>query len=280
MPDVSEITLRPLETHDDFEACIRLQRDTWGPDFADVVPATILMVSQRVGGVAAGAFDVNRRLLGFVFGISGVRDGRRAHWSNMLAVRPEARQAGLGRRLKLYQRDRLLELGVEMAYWSFDPLVAKNASFNVNGLGAVPVEYVVNMYGDTDSPLHRGLETDRLVVEWRLTDPKVEAILSEGRPALPPQAEDAPIVVPDGPTGSTPGVRSPELVDNAWVRIAVPPDIATMKATCPDDAQRWQRVTRRAFEHYFSCGYRVAGFTLASDAERAWYVLSSDGEKG
>ncbi len=279
MPDVSEITLRPLETHDDFEACIRLQRDTWGPDFVDVVPATILMVSQRVGGVAAGAFDVNRRLLGFVFGVSGIRDGRPAHWSNMLAVRPEARQAGLGRRLKLYQRDRLLELGVEIAYWSFDPLVAKNASFNVNGLGAVPVEYVVNMYGDTDSPLHRGLDTDRLVVEWRLTDPRVEAIPAEERPALPSQSEDAPIVTPDAPTESGSFVRSPELVDDAWVRIAIPPDIATLKATYPDDARRWQLATRRAFEHYFSGGYRVAGFTLASDAEHASYVLSS-GEEG
>ena len=184
------------------------------------------------------------------------------------------------RRLKLYQRDRLLELWVEIAYWSFDPLVAKNASFNVNGLGAAPVEYVVNMYGDTDSPLHRGLDTDRLVVEWRLTDPKVEAIISEGRPALRSQADDAPIVTPDGPTGSASGVRSPELVDNTWVRIAVPPDIATTKATCPDAAQRWQRIVRRAFEHYFAGGYRVAGFTLASDAEHAWYVLSSDRGEG
>ncbi len=278
MPDLSTITLLPLETRDEFEACVRLQRDTWGPGFVDVVPATILMVSQRVGGVAAGAFDTNRRLLGFVFGMSGVRDGRLAHWSDMLAVRPEARRAGVGRQLKLHQRERLLELGVEVAYWSFDPLVARNAHLNVNGLGAMPVEYVVNMYGNTGSTLHRGLDTDRLVVEWRLSDPKVEATLSDGPPALPLQAADAPTVTPDIETGRVSSGRSPDLPDRTWVRIAVPLDITAIKNTSPDDARRWQRATRRAFGHYLSGGYRVAGFIFASDSERAWYVLSNCGE--
>ena len=277
MPDLSTITLRPLETRDEFEACVRLQRDTWGPDFVDVVPATILMVSQRVGGVATGAFDANRQLLGFVFGISGIRDGRLAHWSDMLAVRPEAQRAGVGRRLKLHQRERLLELGVEVACWSFDPLVARNANLNVNGLGAMPVEYVVNMYGNTGSTLHRGLDTDRLVVEWRLSDPQVEATLSAGPPALPSQAEDAPTITPDIETGRVSSGRSPNLPDGAWVRIAVPLDITAIKSTSPDDARRWQRATRRAFGHYLSGGYRVAGFILASDSERAWYVLSNCG---
>ena len=277
MPDLSTITLRPLETRDEFEACVRLQRDTWGPDFVDVVPATILMVSQRVGGVATGAFDTNRQLLGFVFGISGIRDGRLAHWSYMLAVRPEARRAGVGRQLKLHQRERLLELGVDVAYWSFDPLVARNANLNVNGLGAMPVEYVVNMYGNTGSTLHRGLDTDRLVVEWRLSDPKVEATLSDGPPALPSQAEDAPTVTPDIETGRVSSGRSPDFPDGAWVRISVPLDITAIKNTSSDDARRWQRATRRAFGHYLSGGYRVAGFILASDSERAWYVLSNCG---
>ena len=278
MPDLSTITLRPLETRDEFEACVRLQRDTWGPDFVDVVPATILMVSQRVGGVATGAFDTNRQLLGFVFGISGIRDGRLAHWSYMLAVRPEARRAGVGRQLKLHQRERLLELGVDVAYWSFDPLVARNANLNVNGLGAMPVEYVVNMYGNTGSTLHRGLDTDRLVVEWRLSDPKVEATLSDGPPALPSQAEDAPTVTPDIETGRVSSGRSPDFPDGAWVRISVPLDITAIKNTSSDDARRWQRATRRAFGHYLSGGYRVVGFILASDSEHAWYLLSNCGE--
>ena len=83
--------IRPFASRAECDACVRLQRETWGEDFVDVVPATILMVSQRVGGVSAGAFDADGRLLGFVFGISGIRAGELVHWSDMLAVRPEAR---------------------------------------------------------------------------------------------------------------------------------------------------------------------------------------------
>ena len=120
-----QVTIRPLETRAEHEACVALQRDIWGQDFADVVPATILMVSQQVGGVASGAFDARGRLIGFVFGISGVRNRVTAHWSDMLAVRPEARGRGLGRRLKLHQRELLLAVGIERVYWTFDPLVAR-----------------------------------------------------------------------------------------------------------------------------------------------------------
>lgn len=244
-----DATIRPLASRADYDACVRLQREVWGERFVDVVPATILMVSQRVGGVSAGAFDADGRLLGFVFGISGVRGGEPAHWSDMLAVRPGFRGAGLGKRLKRFQRDRLLELGIRRMLWTYDPLVSRNANLNLNSLGAVPVEYVVNMYGDTRSALHAGLDTDRFVVEWLLAD--------------------------DAPAGSGPAPERPEtapVVDLAWsaaerplpadpcVRVAAPADVDALKAADAAGARAWRRIQRRAFTWYLRKGYRVSGF--------------------
>ena len=142
------IELRSLNSDADYEAAIDLQRQTWGTRFEDTVPSTILMISQKMSGVLVGAFDEDGRMLGFLYGLSGFRYGRRAHWSHMLAVAREARGRGLGRELKVFQRELLLPLGVETVYWTYDPLVARNANLNLNRLGALPVEYVVHMYGE------------------------------------------------------------------------------------------------------------------------------------
>ena len=267
-----DITIRPLRTREDCEAGVRLQRDIWGRDFVDVVPATILQVSQRVGGVASGAFAPDGRLVGFVFGISGVRDGAPAHWSDMLAVRPEARGRGLGRRLKLHQREQLLAVGVERVYWSFDPLVSRNARLNLVALGAEPVEYVPDMYGDTASVLHRGLDTDRLVVEWRLRDPAVERILDGGRPEVPAEARAAPIV-----TAPPPGTEPPPPPRAPWVRVELPADVEHLKAADPEAARRWQRHLRRAFTTFFDDPRaRVAGLHHDATAGRWFYLVRTE----
>jgi chorismate synthase len=182
------ITLRSLERLRDFEACVELQRETWGRDFSSCVPAPVLMVAQKVGGVTAGAFDADERLVGFVFGITGYSGGRPLHWSHMLAVREDARDTGLGVKLKLYQRELLLQQGVDTARWTFDPLVAKNAHINLNRLGAVVVEHVENMYGDSNSTLHAGLGTDRFVAEWRLADVEIPADIYEVLERAPHEA--------------------------------------------------------------------------------------------
>src|ERR1043165_3579048 len=182
--DSSSIEIRPLATHDELVACVALQRETWGEHFSDAVPVSILKVSQRIGGVAAGAFDDKGQLLGFVFGLTGVERGRIVHWSDMLAVRPEARNLGLGRRLKEYQRHVVRELGGVVIYWTFDPLIARNAHLNFNRLGVWLADYVEDMYGTTDSVLHGGMPTDRLIVAWPTDDQEVTDRLAESERVL------------------------------------------------------------------------------------------------
>lgn len=283
----TEAAIRPLATRADYTACVDLQRAVWGEHFADVVSPTILMVSQRLGGVAAGAFDPGGRLLGFVFGMTGIRDGEAVHWSDMLAVRPEARGGGLGKRLKLYQRDELLGRGVRRMQWTYDPLVARNANLNLNGLGAVPVEYSVNLYGDTGSTLHAGLDTDRFIVEWRLD----EALPSGGH-AVAAVAASVPPAGGAGPaTDAAPAdVGSIPIVDVAWapgerplpaaprVRVAAPADVDALKAADASHARAWRRAQRLAFTHYLGRGYRVSGFVHNAPPADSYYLLTKAGE--
>ena len=278
-----EVTIRSFASHADHAACVALQREVWGQHFGDVVPPTILMVSQRLGGVAAGAFDGGGRLLGFVFGVTGIRDGEPVHWSDMLAVRPEARGTGLGKRLKLFQREQLLERGVRRMHWTYDPLVARNANLNLNSLGAVPVEYVVNLYGETGSSLHAGLDTDRFIVEWRLDG------------ALPskmhaPTAAPASVGAAGGPLppadGAPAGVGALPIIDLRWaigerplpaephVRVAAPADIEALKAADSSQARAWQRAQRLAFTHYLSRGYRVRGFEHRAPPSDSYYLVA------
>lgn len=259
------ITLRSLEHLRDFEACVALQRETWGRDFSACVPAAVLMVAQKVGGVTAGAFDADGRLLGFVFGLTGYSGGRPLHWSHMLAVHESARDAGLGVRLKLYQRELLLKNGVATACWTFDPLVAKNAYINLSRLGAVVIEHVENMYGESNSPLHAGLGTDRFVVEWRLDDERVaRTIAGVERPDVAAFAA-SPVV--NGAARTAPGLP-------ARVRIEIPADIYDVLDRAPDKAAEWRAGTRAALQTYLGKGYRVVTFFRERDSGRCFYGLA------
>lgn len=267
------VTIRPLGSHDDFRQCVALQYEIWGDDFGESAPPSILMVTQKVGGVAAGAFDTDGKLLGFVFGISGVREGRLAHWSDMLGVREEARDLGLGQRLKAYQRERLLDVGIDVAYWTYDPLESRNAHVNINRLGARPVEYVLDMYGEiVRSSLLSGLSTDRFVVEWELNHRRVAEAMTGAAPQLPAAAVAAPIVNAVIEAGG-PVPRDLDLVDSASVRVEIPREIHAVKQASLGLAEAWRSATRRAFLHYLPRGYAVVGFRLDPTSERCFYVL-------
>lgn len=185
------ITIRHLGTVDELDACVALQRATWGEVFKEAVPRAVLLIAGKLGGVVAGAFD-DDRLVGFVFGLTGLRDGRLVHWSDMLAVDPAWRDHGIGRQLKAFQREAVVALGVTEMYWTYDPLIARNAHFNLNRLGAEIVEYVPDMYGTTGSTLHGDVPTDRFVVRWTLNGPRAavpEARDDDWRVFIPVDAE-------------------------------------------------------------------------------------------
>jgi len=253
-------TIRPFGTTEEYRACVDLQENTWGHGFSERVAPAILKVSQILGGVASGAYDAKGRLVGFVFGMTGQRDGEVVHWSDMLAVVPEARDSGLGRQLKAYQRDEVMSRGVEKMFWTFDPLQARNAHLNVNKLGIVVREYAENMYGDTDSPLHRGIGTDRFVALWLLPSQRVRDRLAGGEPE--PLAPTCPMALTSTKTvGRHPRPAVPDTsLGTDTVGIVIPSDIGTMMDEDLGLAVEWRQATRVSFRHYLAAGYEVTGF--------------------
>ncbi|MGE5101541.1 MAG: hypothetical protein ACM3SX_16285 [Deltaproteobacteria bacterium] len=261
----ASVQIRPLTSVEDGHACVELQRHVWGWDQADVVPATLLHVVEYVGGLAAGAFDQHDTLLGFVFGISGVRDGQLAHWSHMLGVRETARNMGVGRVLKEYQRDVLAARGITRIYWSFDPLMAKNAYFNLNRLGATVVDYVPDMYGTTDSPLHYGLATDRIVV----------CLETNARPRVPlslPTQDLAPILT------AFPRVRDVTMATDdrtpETALIEIPANVLEVMSRSRAIAHTWRLTVREHFQWALSRGYVIAGVQVNAADGRFFYVLN------
>jgi predicted GNAT superfamily acetyltransferase len=257
------IDIRPLRSHDDCHTAAAFQREIWGADYSDVVPATLLHVLDYVGGLAAGAFDASGQMLGFVFGVNGTRHGEMVHWSHMLGVRESARYLGLGRRLKEFQRDTLGALGVTRIFWTFDPLMAKNAYFNLNRLGAEVVEYVPDMYGTTTSPLHLGLATDRLIVCLRTN-------ASIARPDIPTAAPGSPVLTAfprlNDLTVSV-GDRSPQTA-----LIEIPADVLGVLSRSPGSARTWRLAVRDHFQWALSHGYHVAG-VYRDSSDRSFYMV-------
>jgi predicted GNAT superfamily acetyltransferase len=176
--DAKQFRIAPVKTLADFEQAVDVQLAVWGYSDSDLIPKRVFIVAERIGGQVLGAYD-GRALVGFAMALPGYRDGRPYLHSHMLAVLPEYRNAGLGRRLKLAQRDDALERGIDLMEWTFDPLEIKNAHLNIARLGAIARRYMRNIYGPSTSPLQGGLPTDRLVVEWWLRSERVRRALGE-----------------------------------------------------------------------------------------------------
>jgi len=248
-----EVTIRKCEALEEMRACFALQKEVWKFADRDLVPVRMFVVAAKIGGQVIGAFvrtndrtnestddrtddqrNGEKELIGFALAIPGIRNGHCYLHSQMLAVRQQFRNSGLGRRMKLYQREDALERGFELMEWTFDPLEIKNAYLNIEKLGAIARRYSVNQYGITSSPLQGDLPTDRLVAEWWMKSKRVEAVLAD----------------------------APRAKFDCRARIHVPAEIYQWKAvaTTRPRALAVQEGNRERFSHAFSEGLSVLAY--------------------
>lgn len=179
----SKVQIRQCHTLPEFEECVRLQLIVWGKDI--VVPSPVFVVAEHTGGFTHGAF-IGSKMVGFSMAFAAYRNLRPFLHSHMAAVIPEFQNSGIGRRLKLAQREDALRAGINLIEWTFDPLEFRNAHFNLVRLGAVVRRFIPDCYGITESPLHAGLPTDRLIAEWWLDSARVHSVLDRRVAAKPP----------------------------------------------------------------------------------------------
>lgn len=271
--------IRGVTTIEECRQVAALEREVWAyTDAEDVVPPPVLIVSVKRGGILLGAFDDAGVMKGFVYSIPAVKAGTLTQWSHMLGVTRDARDHGLGLRLKLAQRERSLEMGIDLIEWTYDPLQALNAHLNFTKLGAVVAEYEENIYGVSSSPLHSGSPTDRFVAEWRLSAPHVQRRIGGTGLGLVRDASvaTAPLVNPSRQAGRwlAPGPADLTL-DAPRLLVEIPVGVAELQVADPPLALEWRLATRTIFQHYFSRGYRAVDFFLSRSAGRGHYLLSS-----
>jgi len=271
-------TIRDLQSLDDYRAVVELERAIWGyTDAADLVTVPVFIITVKRGGILIGAFDEHDKMVGFAYSIVGMKQGRPIQWSHMMGVLPSHRRTGLGRALKLAQRERAIAAGFELIEWTFDPLQALNAHLNFGRLGVVCDEYAENLYGDSTSALHRGTPTDRLVVQWQLLEPhvqrRIEQLDSVGVRAS--DASSAPAVNVTVEAGKWRMVQFADLsATNRRVWVEIPVGFTEMQQEAPELALAWRLQMREIFQSYFGKGYRAVDFELRREHGMGRYLLA------
>ncbi len=234
----AQVEIHQLKAHAEFAEAVRLQQEIWGFRDVELLPLRLFVVASKIGGYVLGAFDAGR-MIAFCLCIPGLKPGGKPYLhSHMLGVLPPYRNTGLGRRMKLKQRELALAEGVDLIEWTFDPLEIKNAFFNIERLGAIVRRYVHNQYGTTSSHLHGGLPTDRLIAEWWIQSERVNAVC-------------------DGGTHQNPLPQT---------TVVVPAEISQLRREDPRRAREIQAFIGDQFETHFGAGLAVIGFEKSADA--------------
>ncbi|CAN5557762.1 hypothetical protein BH10ACI2_BH10ACI2_25560 [soil metagenome] len=267
-----DIVIRDINGQAEMRAVENLQKEVWGLPDLDVVPLTQMAAAKASGGVVIGAFDGNR-LAGFAYGFAGYEDGCVAHHSHMLAVRPNYRSHNVGYMLKLAQRERVLDQGVERMTWTFDPLQSVNAYFNFNKLGVVSDRYFVNFYGEEAASFLHQNGTDRLWVTWLLTSRHVDERLKGALPSFDTMNVRHLVEVGADRAPLRRALNEGSSVEQAVIEI--PADISDVEQKSSEIASQWRDATRGAFTAAFAAGYLVESFHRGDrgDQKVGRYVL-------
>lgn len=284
----SNLTYRKLSSPEDMGQAEELQRSVWSGSETDVVPTHFLLALSHNGGLVLGAFD-GEKLVGFLAGFLGTDQKspdrpamtRLKHTSHMMGVHPDYRDSGIGFRLKCLQREDVLESGVRLATWTYDPLQSRNANINIRRLGAVCNEYIRDYYGEMRDEINVGYPSDRFRVDWWVTSRRVQSRVDELRGSL-----DLANFLAGGAKKAysthltSDGILQPDDVepelDGSVILVEIPSDVNSIREKNPDFALNWRLLTRKVFEHAFSKGYIVTDFVFLKGEKnpRSYYVLS------
>ena len=230
---MSEVSIEICTTLGQIRECVNLQRAIWNDPDEDLIPSTIFVVANKIGGQALLARD-GGSAVGFALAFPGFLGELRYLHSHMVGIVPKYQNRGLGRRIKLKQRELALAMHIPRMEWTFDPLAVRNAYFNIVRLGAVIRRFHSNLYGITSSPLHGGLPTDRLVAEWWMASSRVADALAGRAPVAGPNA----------------------------VEIVVPAEMEEWKNSGSSHAAEAQTRLKAEFEERFAEDFAVTGFRM------------------
>jgi predicted GNAT superfamily acetyltransferase len=295
---MSDIQIRDLTSIDEFRQVIELEKAIWGyTDQGDLVTVPVFIFTVHRGATLVGAFDLSTppapsagsepaslktgpgRMVGFAYAVVGMKAGRPMLWSHMAGVLPEFR-GGLGLRLKLAQRDRALAQGYDLIEWTFDPLQAMNAHFNLAKLGGVVEEYAPDFYGQSTSVLHHGTPTDRIILSWKITTPHVVRRIEQASDVLRVKSHEvgetpiANTTVMEGEWRKTTKIDLTIKERRLWIEI--PTGFTEMLQRSPERALAWRMDVRQMFEDYLAKGYRAVDFVLQREAGFGRYLLARD----
>ena len=232
---MSELRVSQLHTQAEFDGCVELQQATWQYSAGEILPRRVFFLADKLGGHVLGAWD-GTKLVGFNLGLPAQRNGMAYIHSQMLAVLPEYRNSGLGRAMKLEQREIALAQGIQLIEWTYDPLEIKNSFFNLSRLGAITRQYIPDFYGASSSPLQGRLPTDRLYAEWWIDSDRTKRVMA----------------------------REP-LAEAVETTVRVPGSIYAWKAQGDHRAAEAQEAVRSELQNAFAMGLAAIGYERAED---------------